>query len=166
MALVLKDGAVDDDGWRAAPDDADTLPDGPVIVGLARWRRERATLSTRNAPLGVRLASDQRAEEIAADLDRFTLVVLEFPVFRDGRAFSTARELRERYGYTGDIRATGHILPDQAQFLARTGFTTVDLPDTANRESWRHALGEITIAYQPAVTDDLPLSNLRRRIGG
>ena len=166
MALGLKDGAVVEDGWQAIPDESGALPEGPVIVGLARWRNERAALLTRNTPLGVRLKSDQLAGEIAADLDRFALVVLEFPVFRDGRPFSTARELRERYGYAGDIRAAGHVLPDQAQFLARIGFTTVDLADSANRESWRQALGEISIAYQTAVAEDSPLSNLRRRIGG
>ena len=127
--------------------------------------RDRAALSARNTPLGIRLKSAELAGEIAADLDRFVLVALEFPVFRDGRAFSTARELREHHGFTGDIRALGHILPDQYQFLVRTGFTSVEVSDGANLASWRHALGEITVAYQAAVTGDGPLSNLRRRIG-
>jgi len=166
MALLLKDGAVAENPWLTIEDDAETVPDGPVIVGLARWRRDRALLSARNTPLGVRLKSDQLAGEVAADLDRFALVALEFPIFRDGRAFSTARELREHHGFTGDIRALGHVLPDQYQFLVRTGFTSVEVADSANLASWRHALGEITVAYQAAITDDSPLSNLRRRIGG
>ena len=166
MALLLKDGAVAENPWQTVADDAETIPDGPVILGLARWRCDGALLSARNTPLGVRLKSDQLADEIAPDLDRFALVALEFPVFRDGRAFSTARELREHYGFTGDIRALGHILPDQYQFLVRTGFTSVEVADTANLASWRQALTEITVAYQAAQTDDTPLSNLRRRIGG
>ena len=165
MALLLKDGAVAENPWLSVEDDAATVPDGPVILGLARWRRDRAALSARNTPLGIRLKSAELAGEIAADLDRFVLVALEFPVFRDGRAFSTARELREHHGFTGDIRALGHILPDQYQFLVRTGFTSVEVSDGANLASWRHALGEITVAYQAAVTGDGPLSNLRRRIG-
>ncbi len=165
MALLLKDGAVAENSWLAIDDEAVTVPEGPVIVSLERWRRDRAALSARNTPLGVRLKSDQLAGEVAADLDRFTLVALEFPVFRDGRAFSTARELREHHGFTGEIRAVGHVLPDQYQFLVRTGFTSVEVADTAKLESWRHALSEISVAYQAALTDDTPLSNLRRRVG-
>jgi uncharacterized protein (DUF934 family) len=112
----------------------------------------------------VRLKSHQLAPEIAADLDRFGLVSLEFPKFRDGRHFSTARELRERYGYTGEIRAVGHVIPDQYLFLTRTGFSTVEVPDTSNLESWRLALSEVTIAYQSGVLDDAPLAGLRRKV--
>ncbi|MEI6558019.1 MAG: DUF934 domain-containing protein [Rhodospirillaceae bacterium] len=165
MALLLKDGAVADNPWITIADGAaDPLPDGPVIVGLAEWRRDRAALSARNTPLGVRLKSSERADEIAADLDRFTLVALEFPVFRDGRPFSTARELREHYGFRGEIRALGHVLADQYQFLVRTGFTSVEVADGAALVNWRHALSEITVAYQPGAIDESPLSSLRRRV--
>ena len=163
MALLLKDGAVAENPWISVGDDDAAVPDGPVIVGLARWRRDRAALSARNTPLGLRLKSDQLAGEIADSLDRFALVALEFPVFRDGRAFSTARELRERHGFSGEIRALGHLLPDQFQFLVRTGFSSVEVAEGANLASWRHALGEISIAYQAGVGEESPLSNLRRR---
>ena len=165
MALLLKDGAVAENPWQTVEDDAATVPEGPVIVGLARWRRERDALSARNTPLGVRLASNQLAGEIAADLERFSLVALDFPVFRDGRAFSTARELREHHSFTGEIRAVGHVLPDQYQFLVRTGFNSVEVAESANIASWRHALTEISVAYQAGVAADTPLSNLRRRVG-
>jgi uncharacterized protein (DUF934 family) len=165
MALLLADGTLADNPWVAVPDAAETVPEGPVLVSLERWNRERDTLAARNTPLGIRLRSDQRADAIAGDLGRFVLVALEFPVFRDGRAFSTARELRERHGFAGDIRALGHVLPDQLQFLVRTGFTSVDIADSANLASWRHALTEITVAYQAGIAGDSPLSNLRRRVG-
>ncbi len=162
MALLLKDGQAVDNPWRFLDDDAPDLPDGPTIVSLERWQRQRDALLLRNSPLGVRLKSHQRADQIAEDLGRLALVALEFPKFRDGRAFSTARDLRERYGFTGDIRAVGHTIPDQYQFLVRTGFTTVEVPEGANLASWRHALTEITVAYQPDVS--APLSALRRRV--
>ncbi len=165
MALLLKDGAVAEESWLAIDDQTATLPDGPVIVSLERWRQDRSALSARNTPLGVRLKSHQLAGEIAGDIDRFSLVVLDFPVFRDGRPFSTARELREHYGFTGEIRAVGHVLPDQYQFLVRTGFTSVEVADSAKLASWSHALKEISVAYQAALTIDTPLSNLRRRVG-
>ncbi len=165
MALLLKDGAVAEDAWVVVgDDDAAAVPEGAVIVSLDRWRRDRAALSARNTALGIRLKSSQLAAEIAADLDRFTLVVLDFPVFRDGRPFSTARELREHHGFTGEIRASGHVLPDQYQFLVRTGFNTVVVGEGANLASWRHALSEISVAYQAALSAEQPLSNLRRRL--
>lgn len=164
MALLLKDGLPVEDPWISLDDAVEAIPDGPVIVSLDRWRRDRAVLVARNSPVGVRLKSSQRTGEIAPDLDRVALVALEFPKFRDGRAFSTARELRERYGYTGEIRAVGHTLPDQYQFLIRTGFSTVTVPDGANLATWQHALTEIGVAYQAGVAGDTPLSLLRRKI--
>lgn len=165
MPQLLKDARPVADSWAAVADEADALPDGPAVISLERWRRDRETLTGRNAPLGVRLKSHQLAGDIAEDLSRFGLVVLEFPKFRDGRAFSVARELRERYGFAGEIRASGHVIADQYLFLTRTGFDTVEVPDGANLEHWRHALDEVTVAYQPGVRDDSPLSGLRRKIG-
>ena len=120
MALI-KDGAVVDDAWITVSDDA-ALPDAPVIVSFDRWKAERDHLIGRNAPLGIRLASGQSPDEIAGDLDRFSLVALEFPVFTDGRAFTSARILRERYGFFGEIRAVGDVLRDQILFMMRCGF--------------------------------------------
>ena len=106
MPLIKGDRIVDDP-WIAV-DDEDELPEGaPAIVSLARWRAERDTLAGRNAPLGIRLRADQPPGEIAADLDRFQVIALEFPSFGDGRAYSYARLLRGRHGYRGELRAVG-----------------------------------------------------------
>ena len=164
MPLLLKNGQTVEESWSVVADDAALLPDGPAVVSLERWRRDRALLAGRNAPLGIRLKSHQLAGEIAEDLGRFGLVVLEFPKFRDGRGFSTARTLREQYGYTGDIRASGHLIADQYLFLTRVGVTTVEVPEGANLESWRRALDEVSVAYQSGVLDDAPLAGLRRKV--
>jgi uncharacterized protein (DUF934 family) len=165
MLLLLEDGRSVEDTWTMVAEEAGSLPpDGPVIVGLEFWRTRRQELAARHGALGIRLQSNQHADGIAADLARFALVALEFPRFRDGRAFSTARDLRERHGFAGEIRAVGHILPDQAQFLVRTGFTSAALPEGARLETWRQALGEISIAYQSGRIAEQPLSLLRRRI--
>ena len=68
------------------------------------------------------------------------------------------------YGYTGELRATGHILPDQYVFLLRCGFDTVTVPETTDPKRWAEALGQYHIAYQAAITDDKPLSLLRRHV--
>ena len=163
MTKLIKSGAYATDSFTPVDDDA-ALPDGAIIVSLARFEKEREHLLERNTPLGVRLKSDQNPELLGEAVGRLSLVVLEFPKFRDGRAFSTARELRERYGYGGEIRAIGHLIPDQYQFLTRTGFTSVEIPDGVNLESWRLAFSELTIAYQAGTLDDTPLAGLRRHV--
>ncbi len=116
-----------------------------------------------HAPLGVLVGPAARAEEVAAALPDLSLIAVEFPKFRDGRGFSLARTLRERYGFTGEIRAVGHILPDQYRFLLRCGVSTVALPEGADPAPWQAALGRFGVAYQPAAADEAPLDHLRRR---
>ena len=102
---------------RASADDA-PLPDGAVIVSLTRFQKERDALLARNAPLGVRLQPSENPEELGDDVHHLSLMVLEFPKFRDGRAFSWARMLRTRLGFTGEIRAVGDFLYDQVELPA------------------------------------------------
>jgi uncharacterized protein (DUF934 family) len=161
---LLKDGAFVEDLWVAVAEEEPIPADRPAIIPLARWKAERTALEGRNAPLGVRLKSNELVGEILADLDRFALVAIEFPKFRDGRGFSTGRLLRERHGYGGEIRAVGHVIPDQYQMLTRCGFDTVEAPEGTNLESWKHALTELTVAFQAGVGEDQPLSLLRRRL--
>lgn len=162
---LIKGGRVAEDAWISVADGEPVPTDRPAIVSFERWQIERASFDGRNAALGVRLKSGTLAGAIAADLDRFALVAVEFPKFRDGRGFSTARELRERYGYEGEIRAVGHVIPDQYRFLVRTGFTSAEAPEGTNEESWANALGEITVAFQPSLDETQPLSLLRRKLG-
>lgn len=161
---VLDRGLPIDDRWTDLADDAALPDDGAVIVSLERWRAEHATLTARQDAVGVRLKSNQLATEIANDLGSLSLVALEFPKFRDGRAFSAARELRERYDYKGEIRAFGHIIPDQYLFLTRVGVDTVVVPEDRVTPAWAHALKEMTIAYQPALAEEGPANLLRRHL--
>jgi len=163
MAL-LEGGQVVADSWVRVGDDG-ALPDGqPALITLARFQAEADTLAGRNAPLGVVVPSNTKPETIAPLLDRLALVAIQFPVFKDGRGFTIARSLRERYGYKGEIRAFGHILPDQYVFLLRCGVTNVEIPDGADPARWAEALGQYDIAYQPAMVGDSPMSFLRRHL--
>jgi uncharacterized protein (DUF934 family) len=164
MALI-KDGKLVEDPWFALDDEAPIPQDRDVIVGLERWRRDRAALMQRPARLGVRLTSDQLAGEIARDLADFDLVALEFPKFADGRAYSTARLLRERHGFTGELRAAGNVLRDQFVFLHRCGFDAYQVADARAAESWLEALGEIQIWYQPTADGRTPVSHRRQTNG-
>ena len=147
---LIKDDAFIDDSWAAVADE-EALPEGaPAIISLARWQAEREVLAGRNAPLGIRLRADQPPAQIAMDLDRFQVIALEFPSFGDGRAYSYARLLRERYGYRGELRAVGNVLRDQALFMRRCGFDAFEVAEGTGVDGWREALDEISVFYQPA----------------
>lgn len=160
---LIRHGRLVEDPWVAAADDAELPVAEAVIVGLERWRAEREALVARNGRLGLRLSSDQLPESVADDLDHFDLVALEFPKFKDGRAYSSARLLRERYGFTGELRAVGEVLRDQLSFMQRCGFDAFEISDALALDGWREAFSEITVRFQPA-TDRRPwAATLRRR---
>jgi uncharacterized protein (DUF934 family) len=128
MPLLDAAGQTLADSWVAVAEDAALPGDAPALVSLARLKSEAEALAGRNAPLGVRLPSDTPPEAVADLLDRLDLVAIEFPKFRDGRGFTIARTLRERFGYKGDIRAMGHFLPDQFGAMIACGFTSFVTP--------------------------------------
>ena len=162
--MLLERGRPVADRFVRVADDADLPSDAPALISFARLQRDAAVLAGRNAELGVRVPSNTAPEEIAPFLDRVSLVAIEFPKFRDGRGFSIARTLRERYGFAGKIRAVGHILPDQHFFLVRCGFSEVAVPDDADLAPWRAALGRFHVAYQAAADGAPTVSGLRRRL--
>lgn len=147
MAL-LRDGRVVADPFTAVAADEPVPATGPVIVTLARFQADRSALLGRGTPLGVRLASDQHPEAIAADLDRLAVVALEFPKFRDGRAYSYARLLRERYGFGGEIRAVGDVLQEQLGYLRRCGFDSFELKAADPEAAWAAVAGDHSVFYQ------------------
>ncbi len=148
MALI-KDGKLVTDTYVDASGLTTLPPTGAVLVTYDQWQAERAALLARGAPLGIRLHSDQAPELIAADLPHFALVALEFPKFRDGRAYSYARLLRERYGFTGELRAIGDVLLEQLFFMLRTGFNAFEVQGDDPLGQYRTALGDLSVWYQP-----------------
>jgi len=141
---LVEDTFVDASGAETIP------PAGPVIVSLAQWQAQRDELLARGTPLGLRLHSDQSPEAIAEDVQHFALIALEFPKFRDGRAYSYARLLRERYGFKGELRAVGEVLMEQVFFMVRTGFNAFDLQQSPDPvAAFQTALQDFTVWYQP-----------------
>lgn len=162
MPLLDGDRLVEDRFARVADDEP--LPEGAALVSIDRLRREGDALAGRNAPLGVALPPDTNPAALKPWLPRLALVALSLPKHRDGRAFTQARALREYHGYTGEIRATGHVIPDQYAALLRCGFTTVAVPDDADATVWTRMRDTIPLAYQPATTGDGGANLLRRRV--
>ena len=161
---IIKDGAIVEDGWTHVPSDATLadVPAGDVIVPLTLWQAEKEALSARAGRLGVRLASDDLAETIAGDLDRFAVIAIEFPIYRDGRGYSQARILRDRYSYEGELRAVGDVLKDQMFYLHRVGFNAFEVRADRSIEDALKSLTDFSVTYQPAADNPLPL---RRRFG-
>lgn len=139
-------------------------PAGPVIVSLAQWQSQRDALLARGTPLGLRLHSDQSPEAIADDVGRFAMIALEFPKFRDGRAYSYARLLRERYGFGGELRAVGDVLMEQVFFMVRTGFDAFDLQQSPDPvAAFQTALEDFSVWYQPTGDGRPTAMQLRHR---
>jgi len=149
MAL-LRNARVEDDDWVFVADDQPVPTDGPVAVSLARYQAERDRLNGRQDPLGLVLASGETPRAVAGDVGRFALICLDFPKFTDGRAYSAARLLRERFGFQGELRATGNVLRDQLAFMWRCGIDAFEIPDSVNALQWLSALNEISVHLQPA----------------
>lgn len=160
MTKLIKSGAYAQDAFANVADDA-ALPDGAVLVSLPRFQKERDSLLERNTPIGVKLQSHENPEILGADVSRLSLVALEFPKFRDGRAFSWARILRTRLGFTGEIRAVGDFLFDQVNYQHRVGFDAWEVPDHFTLEVFQRALTEMTDVYQPSTDGKKTIRELR-----
>lgn len=161
MALI-KDGAFADDTWIDANDN-EALTDQATVVSLHRWQSETDTLKARNAPLGLRLDAGESPEVIADDIDQFDLIKLNFPAFKDGRAYSYARMLRQRYGYTRELRATGNVLRSQLQFMHRVGFDAFEVDERITPEVYAEEVGRLHAVYQPSADDEDTVINKRAK---
>lgn len=138
---LLKDGALVEDPW---------LIGDRVRVDLATWQADRDALIARGVPLGLTLNPDDAVEPLGPDIHRFDLIALDFPAFTDGRPYSAARLLRERFGYRGELRATGDVQRDQMAFMARCGFDAFEVADEHAAKDFAAAQAEISVTYQPA----------------
>jgi uncharacterized protein (DUF934 family) len=157
---LIRNGAPAEDHFVSVSDDA-PMPLNGTIVSLTRFQRDRATLLARNSPLGVRLKSPESPETLGEDAHRLAVIVLEFPIFRDGRPFSHARLLRTRMHYAGEIRATGHFLYDQIAFATRVGFDSFSVPDGFTLAHYARALSELSFVYQPSADGRKTIRQLR-----
>ena len=161
MKALIRDGALAADEFTTVDDSAELPAEGAVIVGLERWQASREELLARDTPVGLRLTSEQAPEHIGDGLLRLAVIALEFPAFRDGRAYSYALLLREKYGYQGELRAVGDVLLEQLHFMTRTGFNAFEIESDDPLRDFDIAAAEFSIWYQP--TADGRSTALERR---
>ena len=150
---IIRNGRIEENVWVSlAETDAKGLSrDTPIVVNLTEWKAGRETLIANFDRRAVRLENADAVAEIQDDLDFLEAVILTFPKFNDGRAFSQARLLRDRLGFKGEIRATGHVIQDQFLFLQRCGVDSVEVKDGKLLEAWKRAHERFRGFYQPAL---------------
>lgn len=163
--VITAEGALRQDDWVVVPrpeeGEALALPEGkPALVPADLWLENESTFANR-ADIGVWFDSHDEPEILEGKVNEVPLIAVNFPRFVDGRGYSIARLLRERFGFEGDLRAIGDVLLDQLQFMKRCGFSTFVLrPDKDASEAARY-LDFFSQTYQAAGDTDLPL--FRRR---
>jgi uncharacterized protein (DUF934 family) len=159
---LVEGGRIVADRYLRVADDA-PLPDRvPVIVSAERFLSNTDALIRRDGSLGVSWPNDRRVAELEPWLGHLALVALVFPKFRDGRAYSQARLLREHYGFRGTLRATGDVLRDQFHFLVRAGFDSFEVKKAADAAVFGEVLARYSVIYQPGADGRAPA--LRRRL--
>ena len=161
MPLVENGGTVEDRYFVIA-DDAPLPTRVPVIVSAERFLRDADGLIRRDGSLGVAWPNHRRVTALRPWLGHLALIALHFPKFRDGRAYSQARVLRESLGFRGTLRATGDVLRDQFTFLVRAGFDSFDVKKPADVAAFAASVARYSVFYQPSA--DGRLSALRRRV--
>ena len=159
---LVENGRIVEDRYVRVDGDAPIPERVPVIVPAARFLAEANELVRRDGSLGVDWPNDRRVAELAPWLGYLALVALNFPKFRDGRAYSQARLLRETYGFRGTLRATGDVLRDQFHFLVRAGFDSFAVKKPADARVFAEVLARYSVHYQPAADGSVPA--LRRRV--
>ena len=150
MPKLIKDGRVAADTWHFA-ENAMPGTAAPTVLPLAQWLERRDVLGGAAARWGVLLEPGDDPASLAADLPDLGLVAVRFPAFTDGRGYSIARLLRQRYGFRGELRAVGDVLRDQIFLMARCGFDAFALRDDQDAAAAIAALGDFSEVYQGAV---------------
>jgi uncharacterized protein (DUF934 family) len=163
---LLRNGTIVVDDWEHLEDDSNPLDGAGVdcrrlIIPFERWLLDRNAFSGFTGQLGVLLLPAHRVEDLAQDLQRFSLVSAEFPGPGDGRGYTQGRLLRERYAFRGELRASGYVRRDQLFNLARCGFTSFELPENELKDA-SAAFMTFTATYQRSNDAGLPAKLLHR----
>ena len=157
---VIKDNQIIEDNWQridlTEPDAP--LPGGDIIVPYAYWKEHKAELLNRqDGRVAICIHGDDAIEDVADDLQYFQLIALDFPVFKDGRNYSNARLLRDRYDYHGELRAVGDVLRDQLFYLRRCGIDSFQVRADKDIEDALKGLADFSITYQAAADGTVPV---------
>ncbi|WP_198243785.1 DUF934 domain-containing protein [methane-oxidizing endosymbiont of Gigantopelta aegis] len=144
---IIKDRQIIENNWSFIEDDQ-ALPTGNVIISVSRWQTGKPQLQQHVAQLGLRLQPSDNVADIAQDLAHFDLIDLHFPVFTDGRGFSQAKLLRDRYQYAGEIRASGNFMVDQVFYMTKVGINAFELNNEKQLPLAISLMDDFSVSYQ------------------
>ena len=159
---LVKNGKISGDAFIHIADEAEIPSGGAVLISAARFLADADALSRRLGKTGVIWPNNRDVDDLVPYLDRLAVVTLVFPTFRDGRAYSQARLLRERHHYRGELRATGQVLRDQFVFMLRAGFDAFEVKKDSDAEAYVNTVKRYSVFYQP--TGDGRVTALHRRM--
>ena len=161
MPQILKNTEVVSDNWILLDETAESLPTGNVLLSYEQWQNYADQLSSHSGSLGVWLEGHAEIEQIIEPFLDLPLIAINFPKFADGRGFSSARLIRERYNYSGELRAIGGFIRDQLYLLKRCGFNAFQFSDENELSEAAESLKDFSENYQVSVDQENPL--FRRR---
>jgi uncharacterized protein (DUF934 family) len=159
---LVKNGKIITDALVRIADDGELPADGGILISAARFLGDPERLSRRAGKTGVIWPNNRDLDDLVPYLNQLAAVALVFPTFRDGRAYSQARLLRERHGYRGELRATGQVLRDQFLFMLRAGFDAFEVKKDSDAEAFANTVKRYSVFYQP--TGDGRITALHRRM--
>ena len=159
---LVKHGKITNDTLVHVADDAEIPGEGALLIPTARFLEDAEGFSRRVGRTGVIWPNNRDVDDLVPYLARLAVIALVFPTFRDGRAYSQARLLRERHGFKGELRATGQVLRDQFVFMLRAGFDAFEVKKESDAEAFAATVKRYSVFYQP--TGDGRLTALHRRM--
>ena len=159
---LVKNGRITTDLFVHVTDGAELPGGGAILVPAARFLEDPEAVLQHAAKVGVIWPNNRDLDDLVPYLDRLAAVALVFPTFRDGRAYSQARLLRERHGYDGELRATGQVLRDQFVFMSRAGFDAFEVKKDTDADAFAETMKRYSVFYQP--TGDGRVTALNRRM--
>lgn len=163
---LVKGNAIVTDEFVHLADDAEIPAEGAVLIPAARFLADPEAALSRggkdNAKTGVIWPNNRDVDDLVPYLPRLAAVGLIFPIFRDGRAYTQARLLRERHGFRGELRATGQILRDQFVFMMRAGFDAFEVKKDSDAKAFTDVAHRYSVFYQPVGDGRIPA--FRRRL--
>jgi uncharacterized protein (DUF934 family) len=159
---LVKNARITTDLFVHVADGAELPGDGDILVSAQRLLEDPDALLKRASKVGVIWPNNRSVDDLVPYLDRLAAVALVFPSFRDGRAYSQARLLRERHGFDGELRATGQVLRDQFVFMSRAGFDTFEVKKDADADAFAETMKRYSVFYQP--TGDGRVAAFNRRM--
>jgi len=165
MALIKNHAVAPCESWTSVEDDAALPDEADVLVSVSRWLSDTPALRARAGKVGILVQPDDDVLRLEGALDGAAVIAVAFPKFTDGRGYSSARLLRDRLGYAGELRAVGDVLPDQLFYLHRVGFDAFELAEGKSPDTALEQLEAFSVTYQAAADTDQPLFRRVQRPG-